>query len=127
MGTQQLLILLLSVIIVGLTIYMSYNLIHNYLQTSNREELITVLNTLCISAQQYYKKPKEHGGGGGSFLGWTLPKQYQNYESGEIRVVVRDDKVNFNALGTQTGLDDENKVSVDAIVDSKKIRLLVVN
>ncbi|MEM3373450.1 MAG: hypothetical protein QXF76_04515 [Candidatus Anstonellales archaeon] len=127
MGIQQLLLIGLSIIVVGITVYISYNLVIYYLQTSNREQLITQLNNLCIAAQQYYKKPKEQGGGGGSFAGWNIPQQFLKTEDGIFRAVVRDDKINFNAIGNHIGLDNKNEVCVDAVVNSKEIKIIVVN
>ena len=127
MGIQQLLLIVLSIIVVGITVYISYYLVIYYLQTSNREQLITQLNNLCTAAQQYYKKPREQGGGGGSFTGWNIPRQFLKTEDGIFRAVVRDDKINFNAIGTHIGLDNKNEVCVDAVVNSKEIKIIVVN
>ncbi|MCX7798519.1 MAG: hypothetical protein N2249_07840 [Melioribacter sp.] len=127
MGIQQLLIIAVSIIILGLSIYISYYFIQYYLQTSNREELITTLNKLCLSAQQYYRKPREQGGGAGSFLGWSLPQEFKNYKNGIIRAIVKNDEVNFNAIGNYLGIDNDYRVNVDAVVNSSEVRIIVVN
>ncbi len=127
MGIQQLFLIVISIIVVGITVYISYNLVIYYLQTSNRDQLITQLNDLCVSAQQYYKKTKEQGGGGGSFTGWSIPQQFLNTEDGIFRAVVRDEKINLNAVGNHIGLDNKNEVCVDAVVNAKEIKIIVVN
>lgn len=127
MGTQQLLLIVISVFVVGLTIFAGYNLILNYLQSSNREQLISTLQNLCVSAQQYYKKPREQGGGDGSFIGWSIPSQLQRTDAGTFRAVVKEDKINFNAIGTQPGLNGKSEVCVDATVDSREIKFIVIN
>jgi len=127
MGIQQLLLIVLSIIAVGVAVYISYNLVIYYLQTSNREQLVIQLKNLCIAAQQYYKKPKEQGGGGGSFEGWHIPKQFSKTDDGIFRAVIKNDKINLHAIGTQIGLDNKNEVCVDATVNSKEIQIIVVN
>lgn len=127
MGTQQLLLIIISSVVVGLTIFAGYNLLSYYLQTSNRDQLISTLHELVIMAQQYYKKPKEQGGGGGTFIGWSIPSRLVKTDAGTFRAVIKEDKINFNAVGTHLGLNNKTEVSVDATVDSRDIKLIVIN
>jgi len=127
MGSQQLLIIVVGVIVVGLLIYAGINIGINYYQTSNRDQIISTLHNLGVMAQQYYKKAAEQGGGGGSYSGWVMPTELKNTDAGEIQVVVSNDKVNFVAKGTEPGINKNAAVRVTCRVDQNGIRIIVIN
>lgn len=127
MGSQQLLMIVVGLIIVGLMIYAGIGIVHNYFVTSNRDQLISSLNALGVNAQEYYKKRIEMGGGGGSYEGWILPSEFLNTDDGQIRASVGASRVNFTATGTQTGMDDKEKVRITCRVDQNGIRMIVIN
>ncbi len=72
MGTQQLLLIVLGVIVVGVAIAVGITLFKSNAQDSNREQLIGDLENLGSVAQQYYRKPKSFGGGGRDFQDFAL-------------------------------------------------------
>lgn len=72
MGTQQLLLIVLGVIIVGVAIAVGITLFRSNAQSSNREQVIGDLENLGATAQQYYRKPKSFGGGGRDFQNFSL-------------------------------------------------------
>ncbi len=127
MGTQQLLLIVVGAIVVLLMIYAGINLVNSYYQTANRDQLISNLQNLGVLAQQYFKKPSEQGGGGGSYSGWKLPRTLSKTESGTIRATVRNNRINFTATGTETGLNKRTKVRVTCRVDQNGIRMTVTN
>ncbi|MBI2417017.1 MAG: hypothetical protein HYV28_03805, partial [Ignavibacteriales bacterium] len=57
MGQQQLLLIVLGVIIVGIAIVVGINLFRASAIDANRNGVISDLNNLAAMAQQYYKKP----------------------------------------------------------------------
>ncbi|MEJ2105151.1 MAG: hypothetical protein P8X47_11325 [Ignavibacteriaceae bacterium] len=73
MGQQQLLLIVLALIIVGIAIAISVQLFRSNAIEDKRDILIKETTGLAALAIQYYKKPAEMGGGGKSFLGWTIP------------------------------------------------------
>jgi len=72
MGQQQLLLIVLGVIIVGIAIAVGISMFKSNAQTSNRDALINDLNNLAAKAEQYYRKPTAMAGGGQSFTGFAL-------------------------------------------------------
>ena len=67
MGQQQLLLIVLGVIIVGIAIAVGISMFKSNAQSSNRDQVINDLNNLAAKAQQYYRKPTSMAGGGQSF------------------------------------------------------------
>lgn len=75
MGQQQLLMIVLALIIVGIAIAISIALFRSNAIEHKRDILIEETSSLASMAIQYYKKPQELGGGGKSFMGWSVPPQ----------------------------------------------------
>ena len=71
MGQQQLLLIVLGVIIVGIAVVVGINLFNANAEESTKDSLVSEGTNLGAMAQQYYKKPTALGGGGNSFLGWA--------------------------------------------------------
>lgn len=73
MGQQQLLLIVLGVIVVGIAVVVGINLFNANSISSAKDGIVSDLNNLGSMAQQYYKKPVAMGGGGNTFTGWTIP------------------------------------------------------
>jgi len=67
MGQQQLLLIVLGVIIVGVAVVVGINLFNANAETSTQDSIVSQGTNLGAMAQQYYKKPISMGGGGNSF------------------------------------------------------------
>lgn len=67
MGQQQLLLIVLGVIIVGIAIVVGINLFNANAESSAQDSLVSQGTNIGALAQQYYKKPTALGGGGNSF------------------------------------------------------------
>ncbi len=72
MGQQQLLLIVLGVIIVGIAIAVGITMFKTNAQSSNRNQVINDLQNLAAKAQQYYRKPTSMAGGGQSFTALHL-------------------------------------------------------
>jgi hypothetical protein len=70
MGQQQLLLIVLGVIIVGIAIVVGINLFNANAEESAKDSIVTQGTNIGAMAQQYYKKPTALGGGGNSFVGF---------------------------------------------------------
>ncbi len=80
MGQQQLLLIVLTVIIVGIAIIVGINLFITNSVESKRNNIIDECVNLASMAQQFYLKPTALGGGGKKFTGWDVPNQLKkNY------------------------------------------------
>lgn len=68
MGQQQLLLIVLGVIIVGIAIVVGINLFNANAESSTKDSLVNQGTNIGALAQQYFKKPTAMGGGGNSFV-----------------------------------------------------------
>jgi hypothetical protein len=88
MGQQQILLIVLGVIIVGVAIVVGINVFSANAVSSNRDGVVSDLNNLGTVAQQYYRKPTAMGGGGYSFTGWTVPPELDTTANGTFSATV---------------------------------------
>ena len=69
MGQQQLLLIVLGTIIVGVAVVVGINMFTTGAINSERDALILDINTVAASAASYWRKPAALGGGARSFVG----------------------------------------------------------
>ena len=67
MGQQQLLLIVLGVIIVGIAIVAGIKIFETQSEESTKDEIVAHCVNIASHAQQYFKKPKAMGGGEGDF------------------------------------------------------------
>ena len=72
MGQQQLLLLVLSAIIVGIAIVVGINMFGTGAYQSNLENVTQDVVTIAAKAQEWYRKPSVLGGGNRTFTGINL-------------------------------------------------------
>jgi hypothetical protein len=92
MGQQQLLLIVLGVIIVGIAVVVGINLFNANARESAKDTMVSEATNIGAMAQQYFKKPVALGGGGNTFVGFGSA-------SGTPHQVVPD-----NLLTTQTAV-----------------------
>jgi hypothetical protein len=139
MGQQQLLLIVLGVIVVGIAVVVGINLFNANAVSSNRDAVISDLNNLGAMAQQYYKKPISMGGGGNSFDGkgpngnltggtaWVIPAQLDTTANGTYSATVSGQSVIIDGYGTETGNDNSTMVHAQATVSPTAITVAVKN
>ena len=71
MGQQQLLLIILGVIVVGIAVAVGITMFADSAVTANRDAVTNDLVNLASRAQQFYRRPVALGGGGNSFTGLT--------------------------------------------------------
>ena len=67
MGQQQLLLIILGVIVVGIAVAVGITMFNDSAVSANRDAVTNDLMNFASRAQQYYRRPTALGGGGGSF------------------------------------------------------------
>ena len=72
MGQQQLLLIVLSVIIVGIAVAVGVNMFQSSAVDSNRQAVISDLVNYASKAQRYYRTPSQLGGGSRDFKNFKL-------------------------------------------------------
>ena len=73
MGQQQLLLIILGVIIVGIAIAVGLSLFSAQSIQSNKDAIINDLNNIAAQAYQYRIRPSSMAGGNGSYTGFSIP------------------------------------------------------
>ena len=71
MGQQQLLLIMLGLIIIGVAVVVGIGMFQDNAVDHNRALVIADLKTLASKAQHYYSRPQTMGGGNKSFVGLT--------------------------------------------------------
>ncbi len=134
MGSQQLLLIILGVILVGVSIVVGINLSLSNAVENNRQELINRINLVSDLAMAYYKKPVEQGGGGGSFLDFdinSILKESRARERIVGRVTIsfnaRRERLTINTRGVEIGKDGRRVVMVRGIVTAQGLSLTIQN
>jgi hypothetical protein len=104
MGQQQLHLLVLGIILVGVALIAGMDSFHSKAVQSNRDAVILDLNNLASFAQAYYKKTPSYGGGGYSFLGYELPIKLQSTDNGTYSLIsTQHAKVIIEGIGKEKG------------------------
>ena len=67
MGQQQLLLIILGVIIVGIAVAVGITMFQDNAVSANKDAVTNDLVNLAAKAQQHYRKPVALGGGGNTF------------------------------------------------------------
>ncbi len=87
MGQQQLLLIVLGVIIVGIAVITGLNLFKANSIESRRNHIISECYTLASMAQKYYLIPSSLGGGSNSFVGWRIPPLLDTTAEGVYTII----------------------------------------
>ena len=128
MGQQQLLLIVLGVIVVGIAVVVGINLFNANATLANRDGVISDLNNLGAMAQQHYKKPTSMGGGGNTFTGWLLVNTgLDSTANGTYTSTVAAQSVILVGTGTENGNDGSNPVKATATITSTTITVVVDN
>lgn len=126
MGQQQLLLIVLGVIVVGIAVVVGINLFNANAVSSNRDGVVSDLNNLGAMGQQYYKKPTSMGGGGNTFTGWTLPSELDTTANGNYGLTVNAQSLTIQGYGTENGTNG-SKIQHTATVSPTSITVVKTN
>jgi hypothetical protein len=81
MGQQQLLLIILGVIIVGIAIAVGLSLFSAQSIQANKDAIINDLNNIAAHAYQFKIRPSSMGGGQGSYSGYSIPSKMASNEN----------------------------------------------
>jgi len=126
-GQQQILLIVLALIIVGVAIAISVQLFRANAIEAKRDILVEETTYLGTMAIQYFKKPTELGGGNQDFTGWQVPSQMVQTANGNFMIAaVTPDEVTITGTGSEvvTGTDS---IKVQTIVTANGIQTIVIN
>jgi hypothetical protein len=109
MGQQQLLLIILGVIIVGIAIAVGLTLFTAQSIQSNRDAIINDLNNLAAQAYQYRIRPTSMGGGQGDYSSFVIPTKMRTNENATYSATPSPNSIAFAAVSAQ---NPTNTVSV---------------
>ena len=110
MGQQQLLLIILGVIIVGIAIAVGLSLFSAQSIQSNRDAIINDMNNLAAQAYQFRIRPTSMGGGQGDYTAFSIPTKMRTNENAVYTTpTVTQTDVTFLAVSAQ---NPTNTVSV---------------
>ena len=118
MGQQQLLLIILGVIIVGIAIAVGLSLFSAQSIQSNRDAIINDLNNLAAQAYQFRIRPISMGGGEGDYSTFTIPIKMRTNENGTYVASPSQNSITITATSAQNAsnyitvvIDSDGKLS----------------
>jgi hypothetical protein len=97
MGQQQLIVIILGVIIVGIAIAVGISLFFGTSVTSNRDAIINDMLNIGQYAYRYRLRPEPLGGGGRSYIGLFVPANLSDNDNATYTYEVTANTVIFTA------------------------------
>lgn len=147
MGQQQLLLIILGVIIVGVAVAVGIGMFTSLASDANRDRVVNDLVNLTAKTQQYIRRPKTMGGGGNDFAGFRLsltdtgngngsyslaqgsPPTGVNFEPGDTAAISGTGVATIYIIGCgkELGLDQVNKMKVYVTVKKDDFKVANLN
>ena len=117
MGSQQLLIIVLVVVVAGVAISTGVRLVASFNQSNERDMVLHQMNVVIGEAKKFAARPKSIGGGEGSFTGFSPIARLT--VTGRIRLylTVGNDWILMQGFGSVEGWDGTTPVQVIAQYD----------
>lgn len=127
MGQQQLLLIGLGIIIVGVAIIVGANLFSVSSVQANRDALVSDMATIGSMAQEYYRKPRVLAGGGFRFTGFTIPRPLRSNANGTFAAAVTVQRLTLVGTGKEKGNNNRTAIRMTMIVDPYRIVSVRIN
>jgi len=136
MGQQQLLLIVLSTIIVGISIAVGINMVTSSSGQANFDAVMQDLITVGERAREWYRKPALMGGGGGSFaditnttamtdlLGWPGTNENGTYT---VSTAGSGTSVQFQGVGVEDGDQDGTNLTIQVTAYRDSLVTNIVN
>ena len=120
MGQQQLLLIILGVIIVGIAIAVGLSLFSAQSVQANKDAITNDLNNLAANAYQFRIRPSSMGGGNNSYAGYTIPSKLRTNENASYSISTAGSATGISFMGTSIQ-NSTNTVSVSIGTDGRSI------
>ncbi len=102
MGQQQLLLIILGVIIVGIAIAVGISQFSAHSTQANKDGVTSSLVNLAANAYQFRIRPTTMGGGGNSYVGYTVPTKMGSDDNGSYAINGTPTSTEIQLNGTST-------------------------
>ena len=126
MGQQQLLLIILGIIVVGVAVVVGINLFTANAIEAKRNNVTNDLLHLASEAQKYYKTPSAMGGGSHKFIGWVIPRSLRTNADGNFSAVVSEDNVVLLGTGNEV-VQGNDSVQVKMTVTANDYVTEIIN
>lgn len=126
MGQQQLLLIILGIIVVGIAVLAGILIFKSNAVENKRDVVANETVNLGNMALQYYKKARLYGGGQYSFTGWTVPGDLVTTASGFYTAQVFADSVVILGTGNEV-VTSGDSIRVRTVVTGNGINTYIVN
>ena len=122
MGTQQIMLVILSVVLIGISVLFAVIIFGNHAANTNRQLVVNELDFLASQAIRYWRTPVGMGGASNDidesdqanlefFLRWSGDSN--STESGTYSILANaDGTIKITGIGTEIGRDRENPIEV---------------
>ena len=126
MGQQQLLLLILAAVIVGVAITLGINMFAQNSAQANQEAVMQDILTIASRAQAWYRRPVAMGGGGRDWTadgGVTLAKL--NFPSknanGSYLLDADPNELTITGTGVEDGNQDGVELEIEAVISPDSV------
>jgi hypothetical protein len=119
MGGQQLLLIILGFLLIGIAIAVGISLFNDNSVSQSRDAITNEMVRLAARAQQFYRTPKSMQGGGHSFNGLNSIRDLTSGGNGIVGTysLVNDGtSITITGIGRDVGRDGVNPVRVVVVV-----------
>jgi len=128
MGSQQQLLIIVGVLMVGLSIAIGITLFVDSASASNRDAIASDLENHAARARVFQKRPRYLGGGGGSFVGFQLSSGSVKNSNGVFSVHdANATSVIIEGIGHEIGYDRTSPVKVAMTVSADTMTVAELN
>jgi hypothetical protein len=127
MGQQQMLLMILATIVVGISIRVGFQIVDNQNMQQNRDQLMIQAQNIYSFAEQYATKSQRQAGGAGTYTNFSLPKSMTQSAAGTfIATVVGTSDLTILGTGNVKGNNNTSPVSVTCTITKRKITKMAI-
>jgi len=93
MSENQAILFIVSVIVITLLIWVGFGMFMDAHRSSQRDDFLSAMNDIGVSAAGFRARPKVLGGGGGEYIGFSIPRPLTVIDAGPIFAVVEPKRI----------------------------------
>jgi hypothetical protein len=130
MGQQQLLLIVLGIIIIGLSIFAGISVAATYSENANRDAVTADLINMSSLAKAHYFRPKSIGGGGYSYDNFLIPAELDTTANGTYEHTHQGhntDHIHFTGYGNVIGEDGESPLTIEVRISLNEVKFETIN
>jgi hypothetical protein len=128
MGSQNLLLTFIGIVIVGITIAVAVTMFGANTADANRKAIVSDLQFFAGRARAYYARPASHAGGNHSFVGLTFSRLSPTPQTDNGRFYIESATADeLVIVGKGKTLVEEDTVEVRMTMNEKKQTIVMVH